>query len=131
MFPILADMGLRVIKESISEIVFEDEVVYVSDLHCRPASNTLVFEQDEVEEYLKAYLYAIFSKKIETDRFGQLALSAKFTPRKIDLFRAYAKYLKQIHSPLAQQTIAGTFAQYPSIATDIYAFSYKISSRRV
>ncbi|MDA9832478.1 NAD-glutamate dehydrogenase [Gammaproteobacteria bacterium] len=119
-FPVLSEMGFRVIQESTNDIYFENQYsLMVADLHCEPVEG-VIENLGAVEDCIKAYLMDVFAEKTMSDGFGVLAVKARFTARKIEVFRAYAMYLRQINYSLEAGTIQKALSLYPQLTAMIF-----------
>lgn len=119
-FPVLSEMGFRVIQEWTNDINCENQLkLMVADLHCTPIDG-MIEDLDSVEGFIKSYLLDVFSGKTISDGFGVLALKSKFTVRKIELFRAFAMYLRQINYSLETSTIQKALALYPQLVAILF-----------
>ncbi len=120
-FPVLSAMGLRVIQESTSEISFQNQLsLMIADLHCE-SPDEIINDLDDIETCIKDYLAQVFSGVTIADGLGALALRAKFSPRKIELIRTYAMYLKQINFSLETSTVHQALVNYPQITNKLFA----------
>lgn len=119
--PILENLGMRVIGEHPYLIKCNDKASYwisdftVSILH----SENLDFTT------LKPLLQEAFIKAwhglVENDSFNHLVMGAMISWREVTLFRAYARYIKQLRFGFSQQFIAETLAQHVGITQQLLA----------
>lgn len=112
--PILENMGLRVIEEHPYEVrVSQEECVWISDFGTQ-IDNTDI-DIDQVSGQFRQAFSQVWYGHIENDRFNRLVLEAGMTWQEILIFRAYAKYFKQITFPCSLTLIEDTLSEYAEI----------------
>lgn len=118
--PIFEKMGLRVIGEQPYEIKFQDgssawingfNMEYDANLKSQISNNHQLFEES---------FYKIWLGEVENDQFNRLVLHAQLNWHEITLFRAYAKYLRQVGFTFSQNYIEDAFVANPSIAATLF-----------
>lgn len=115
--PVLENMGLRVIDERTYRI---DPAglgsIYLHDMSLVRADGSPVDLTEVVDARIEALFMAVWGGRAENDGFNWLSLAAELGWREIALLRAYARYLRQIGIPYAQDYISGTLTRQPDIA---------------
>jgi glutamate dehydrogenase len=126
LIPVLENFGLKVVDEFPFEIEHPEygcTWIYDFNLLYEP-----IPDLDPVkhrERFSNAFIN-IWQGRAENDAFNQLILKAQLTWREVAMFRAYAKYLKQIQFSLSTEYISQTLINYTSIT---YELSELFSSR--
>ncbi|MCH9770607.1 MAG: NAD-glutamate dehydrogenase [Gammaproteobacteria bacterium] len=125
--PILENMGLRVIGEQPYQLVLPPEQeVWINDFSMTYQKNA-DFEVEAVKEIFQETFRKVWLGEAENDELNRLVLEAQLTYRQITVFRAYAKYLKQIGFTFSLQYIAETLVNNPDISrilVDIFNYRF-------
>lgn len=113
--PILENMGMRVVEERPYEIKLSSgRLIWVSDFGLDAAAGEINLKK--VDVVFKEALYEVWCGRIANDGFNSLTTTAAMPWQQVLIFRAYAKYFKQIGFRYSQSLIESTLAQYPDIA---------------
>ncbi|MBV9494266.1 MAG: NAD-glutamate dehydrogenase, partial [Acidobacteria bacterium] len=117
--PRLENMGLRV----------ESEVPYVVHPHgaqqvvrIRDFSLSGQGMQDDLEPVKQKFqetFLRVWRNEVQNDGFNRLVLAAELEWHEIVVLRAYAKYIRQIGLPVAEQLIQQTLAKHPNITRQL------------
>lgn len=114
--PMLENMGLRVLAEQSYEINLPNgQIVWVNDFTMTYPTNPELNVNEHRELFQDAF-YHIWRADVENDSFNRLVLKAQLSAREIIVFRAYAKYFRQIGFTFSQQYIEETLVNNSSIA---------------
>ena len=113
--PMLENLGLRVIAEEPYEIILSTGQSYWINDFVLVYSSHSVFDIKDIHKTFKNAFRAIWLGDSENDSFNKLVLGAYLSWREIALFRAYAKYLRQIGFSLSMEYMAQTLVTYPEI----------------
>ncbi|MEM9676859.1 MAG: NAD-glutamate dehydrogenase [Pseudomonadota bacterium] len=113
--PMLENMGFSVIEEFTFELTNRaGETVFLHVMSLAVANGEEV-SKDLFEGHLEDALHAIWSKKTDDDPFNALVLTPGLDWKLITVFRAYARYLRQIQSRFPMSVMAKTLTTYPHI----------------
>ncbi len=117
-FPIMANLGLRVLGEQAFEIHLEGRKVWIHDfsvkiLKCE--GKDILKNEVLFEECLKG----IWNKKIEDDRFNVLVLRATMSWRDVLILRALSKYLHQVRPLFNHEYVQRTLNEHSHIAKNL------------
>ncbi|MEL6744787.1 MAG: NAD-glutamate dehydrogenase domain-containing protein, partial [Pseudomonadota bacterium] len=113
--PMLENMGFSVIEEFTFELTNRArETVFLHVMSLAVANGEEV-SKDLFEGHLEDALHAIWSKKTDDDPFNALVLTPGLDWKLITVFRAYARYLRQIQSRFPMSVMAKTLTTYPHI----------------
>ena len=120
--PMFENMGVRVIGEHPYEITLKDgRVFWINDFNLQ-----YKFPDDadmqHFGELLKDTIAAMWYGYAEDDGFNRLVLSAQLTWSQVVVFRAYARYMRQIGFTYSQQYIEDTLTSYPHIVKMIFNY---------
>ncbi len=119
---ILENMGLQILDEWPSEIRLSSEnYVWIHNFGVKPF-RSIDLSHKAIKPLFEAAFSAIWTEKIENDRFNQLILSAGLPWREIVILRAYTKYMHQIGAPFSQAYIESVMARHPQLAQQLIAF---------
>lgn len=114
--PMLENMGLRVIGEQPYQIIFANgSSVWINDFTMEYALGAQLSAEENKDIFQNAF-YKIWQGQIENDGFNRLVLKAHLDWHKVSMFRAYAKYLKQIGFTFSQQYIEETLMANANVA---------------
>ncbi len=94
-FPMMANMGLRVMGESSFKLCMKKYPLWIHDF----SVNVLQCQSNKVLEYDKFFeecLRRVWLGQVEDDRFNALILRASMSWRDIVILRALSRYLRQI-----------------------------------
>ena len=115
-FPILENMGLKVIEERPYNITLsENEAAWISDFTMRAAKKSV--QLDHVRDVFQEAFAKVWGKQAENDGFNQLVMSAGISWREIVVLRVYAKYLIQINFHYRTRDIESAFSEHANIST--------------
>ena len=118
--PILESMGLRVLGEMPCMVTPADDRPHVWIQDFEVVSQDLVpLTQPWVSPSVEQAVLAIWRALAESDGFNRLVLSAGLSWRQAVIFRAYAKYMRQIGSAYSQPYMERALAANPEIAKSL------------
>ncbi|MFZ3236185.1 MAG: NAD-glutamate dehydrogenase [Stellaceae bacterium] len=113
--PMLENLGLRVVAEEPFRIdSSEGGAVWVHEFEL--AGDTAPAVTDRVRRRFEEALAAVWSGRVENDRFNRLILAAGVSPREVTVLRLYAKVLRQAGSTFSQAYVEDTVGAHPDIA---------------
>lgn len=120
--PILENIGFKVIDEqpylvkpansAMSEVWIRDFIL--------SADAKLLLDIEGLKPLFEESLAKVWQHETENDKLGALVLSARFSWREVQLFRAYAKYLRQVNFSYGFAAISEAMNNNPEIARAIF-----------
>lgn len=116
--PMLGMMGVKVLDEHPYTLKTLEGVRYLHDLGLK--LNHDVKDLPSRREAFHTLFQKVWGGEVESDDFNQLALTAGLLWRQIVVFRAYAKYLRQIGFNFTQSYIEQTLVAYPKIVQKLW-----------
>ena len=115
--PMLEHLGLRVINENSYELQDESGGC-VHDFFLESEADQEI-DAAGIKPIVEELLTEVWCGNVEDDAFNALAIEAGLDWQEIVVFRAYAKYFRQIGLPFSQDYVASCLTQYPEIARKI------------
>jgi glutamate dehydrogenase len=114
--PMLENLGLRVVAEEPFRIDSADgKAVWVHEFQLEgDAAATAV--SAAVGARFEEALVAVWTGRVENDRFNRLILSAGLSARQVTILRLYAKLLRQAGSTFSQSYMEDALCAHPEIA---------------
>lgn len=113
-FPILENMGLRILTEASYAIGKGVQSVWVH--HFKAESGLMGGEPfQKTYDHFVDVLTHVLDKKTEDDVFNKLVLLGNLSNRHLLLVRAYAHYMTQLGWPSLPSSIVASFEKYPHI----------------
>ena len=114
--PMLESLGLRVVAEEPFRIdTVESGAVWVHEFQL--AGETAVGAvSGAVRTRFEEALAAVWTGRVENDRFNRLVLAAGLSIRQVSVLRLYAKVLRQAGSAYSQSYMEDTLGAHPHIA---------------
>lgn len=113
--PVFEQMGLKIHTEIPFKIMPKPQTnpFWIHSFEVLP-KESMVFElnEDLHERFVTTFL-KVWSKAIENDGFNHLVLQAGLNWRECTVFRAYAKYLKQLQVPFSQSYMERVLGLHP------------------
>ncbi|WP_172832330.1 NAD-glutamate dehydrogenase [Nakamurella panacisegetis] len=122
--PVLQSLGAEVIDERPYEVRRSDGTPSrIYDFGLRFPADLLPDENElsAVRERFSAAFVAVWNNQAEIDGFNSLVLVAGLDWRSVAVFRAYARYLRQIGTPYTQRYLEQVLIANPSICADLAA----------
>ncbi len=118
LLPLLDQLGFRALDErSFPFEVNDDVTVWLHDVGAvAPAG---VEMDDERRASVQSTFMAQFRGEIEVDRLNSLVAGAGLSSRRVEILRAYVRYLRQIGFPFSQQFVETVLLRYGRIAADL------------
>jgi glutamate dehydrogenase len=115
--PMLENLGLRVLTEEPWEIRIRktDEKFWIHDFELAAAPG-LAVDVAGIAQRFEAGFLAVWKGEAEDDGFNRLILKAGIDWRQAVIWRAYAKYLRQIGFTFSQAYIEATLDKHAGIA---------------
>jgi glutamate dehydrogenase len=116
LMPMLENMGLKVIAERPYELELAGaRRAWVQDLELlMQVSPAIAF--DALDREIKSAFTAVWTGRMDSDRFNQLTLSAGIPWRMVDVLRAYCRYLLQTGLPFSLGYVAQVLDNNAAIA---------------
>ncbi|WP_370184770.1 NAD-glutamate dehydrogenase domain-containing protein [Rhodococcus wratislaviensis] len=121
--PMLHSMNIEVLDERPTEFTRGDRLPcwrYDFRLQIDPAA-TARLHSDTLAEAVTSTLRAIWTRRIDLDRFNALVLGASLSWREAEMLRAYARYLRQISLPFSQSYICSVLLDNPGTTRALVA----------
>ena len=113
-FPILENMGLRVLTEASYKAGEGSNTVWIHHFISEPLQvNAEPFEK--IYENFLSVLEKVLRKQVEDDSFNRLVLAANLSDRQILLVRAYYRYMRQLAWPFLRPAIVPVLERYPHV----------------
>lgn len=130
--PRLENMGFQVLSEQSYPIYLQEQIVWINDftVNLKRADLNFATKQDIFRDAFEK----IWFDEVENDSFNRLVLEAGFTWREINIFRAYAKYLKQISVSFSESYIAETLvanATVTHLLLDFFLYRFDPTLQRI
>jgi len=117
--PLLENMGFQVIEESTFEIESARNVtIYLHDMRLESSSERTSFNAT-LDQRLNDCLLAVWSGATDDDNFNALVLSAELDWKQAAVFRAFARYLRQIKSNFTIDSMADTLMRNSGVTQDL------------
>ncbi len=114
--PMLENLGLRVVAEEPYRIdSIDGHAVWVDEFQLAGDTAAAVVS-GRVKRRFEEALVALWTGRIENDRFNRLVLAAGLSARQISLLRLYAKVLRQAGSAFSQAYMEDALGGHPDIA---------------
>lgn len=111
--PLFECLGLKIVKENNFSLSWQGHILWIHDFEIE---KTVFFERGrllKIKPLLEEAFLEILSRDHENDSFNKLVSIVGLSIRQVSLFRAYARYLKQIQFPYSQEYIATVLSRYP------------------
>lgn len=118
--PILENLGMKAISERPYRLRLEEGQVWITDFSLYYVRE-VDFSLEEMQSRFQTAFVKVWHKEVENDSFNQLILAAGLDWCQVKIFRAYARYFKQIGFTFSQDYIAATLVKYAEIAKDCIA----------
>lgn len=117
--PILENMGLRVMSEQPHAITFPDgKTAWINDFGMYP-NHTGEIDAHAVKAIFQDAFAHIWFGEAESDAFNKLVISVGISWREVSVFRAYAKYLRQVGFTFSQSYIEQALFNNSAIAAQL------------
>ncbi|MBK8973188.1 MAG: NAD-glutamate dehydrogenase [Hahellaceae bacterium] len=113
--PLFENLGLRVIGEH--PYLAEDRngrVTWIHDFSLQ-SSDGIIIDIQKIRDHFEELFHRVWSGEAENDIFNRLVVKAEMDWREIAMFRAYARYMRQIRFSYSQDFIANTLTNHVSI----------------
>jgi glutamate dehydrogenase len=116
--PVLENFGFRVLEEVPTSLA--GDIAHISDFAlAMPGGDvSAVLARDDLVERAIA---AVLEGRAENDAFNQLVVSAGLEPRKVVLFRAWFRYLRQTGLSYSLITVVDALRRAPEVAKGMIA----------
>ncbi|MEL6503430.1 MAG: NAD-glutamate dehydrogenase [Pseudomonadota bacterium] len=113
--PLLENMGFHVIEESTFDVTRHDgKAVFIHDMILE-SGKAEADALDELEPRLRDTIQAIWHGRCDDDAFNGLVLTCGLTWPMAAVFRAYARYLRQLRSRFTASSMARTLMRFDGI----------------
>lgn len=117
--PMLENMGFHVIEESTFEIECSQNITtYLHDMRLDSPSDRTKSDAS-LNQRLNDCLLAVWSDATDDDNFNALVLSAGLDWKQAAVFRAFARYLRQIKSSFTIDSMADTLVRHSQVTRDL------------
>lgn len=114
--PVFEQLGLRISSENAFRLeLSEIGGLWIHSFDATPF-HPLEFESEILKPLFEEAFLKIWEGKYENDAFNKLILMASFSVRKVSLFRAFSRYLWQIHFPYSGDYISKVLTKYPTLS---------------
>ncbi len=118
LLPLLDQLGFRALDERSFDFQIDDDVtVWLHDVGVVAPSGVPM--DDDRQQAVQSTFLAQFRGEIETDRLNTLVAGAGIDARRVEVLRAYVRYLRQIGFPFSQQFVESVLVRYGSIAAQL------------
>src|SRR5690606_32700217 len=116
--PILENLDLKVVSEVPYSVLplGEEESVWIHDFILESRGSYLIDIEKACRKFEET-LIKVYKRTIENDAFNRLVLRANLDWWQCILFRAYAKYLRLIGTPLSKAYISNTLIKNPTVVS--------------
>ncbi|WP_020409464.1 NAD-glutamate dehydrogenase [Hahella ganghwensis] len=119
-FPLFENLGLRVLGEHPFETLSRDKkTVWIHDFALQSRDGRVI-DISKVRSKFEQLFYKVWTQEAENDIFNRLVLAAHMDWRQIAMFRAYARYMRQIRFSYSQDFLAQTLVNHVNIADLIF-----------
>jgi len=120
--PMLENLGVKVIGENSYELLTESKG-YIHAFYLEtPGHDSVNVKTTEI--LVEPLLDLVWRGEVENDGFNALAIHGGLPCRDIVILRAYAKYLRQLGLPFAQDLVEDCLIQTPRIARRLIRLFY-------
>ncbi|MBC6428012.1 MAG: NAD-glutamate dehydrogenase [Cellvibrionales bacterium] len=121
--PLLENLGSTVLVQHPFRLQPLDEPeIWLHEFSLRPPQPTgRTLDISAVRDTYRDAFRAIWQGRAENDTFNRLVFGAHLEWRDVALLRAYARYLKQLGSPLGLSFIASVLSRHTAICRDLIA----------
>ncbi len=117
--PMLENMGFSVIEEStFAASRSGGDSVYIHDMQLKRADGRPI-DRDALDKPLADCLLAVWRGMADNDAFNSLVLTAGLDWQKASVFRAYARYLRQVQPRFTVESMAACLSRWPAITIDL------------
>ncbi len=117
--PLIEHLGLEALDVEIYQVKVngdsKNHIVYLSHFRLSPKNKAVIISNEACENAREA-LRQIWAKTIDDDAFNSLIMVCGLDYRQANLFRAYAKYLRQTKYPLSSEYTVQVLLDSPKIA---------------
>ena len=114
--PMLENLGLRVVAEEPFRVdSIDQDAVWVHEFQLAGEAAAAAVP-DAVKTRFEEALVALWTGRVENDRFNRLVLTAGLSARQISVLRLYAKVLRQAGSAFSQAYMEDTLGAHSDIA---------------
>lgn len=111
MLPLLENMRFYILEETAYRI--QRSGADLITIHDIKIDHNKLLDLKTLGDYFTNSFINIWNGVAENDLFNALVLSAKISWKQVTIFRAYARYIKQIRTGFSQSFIASTLLKYP------------------
>ncbi len=119
--PLFENLGLRVIGEHRYQARDRNgRITWIHDFSLQ-SSDGKVIDIQQIRGPFEALFHRVWKGEVENDGFNRLVVTASLDWRQIVLFRAYARYLRQIRFSYSQDFIATTLVTHGQLAQALLA----------
>lgn len=116
LMPILENLGLQVSSEVTYEILassYQNSKQQSVWIHYFYSENEKIVKADK--QRITEAFYDIWFERVENDSFNHLILRGALTAREVSIFRAYAKFLRQVDFGYSEELMAVVLTHHQSI----------------
>ena len=119
--PYLQNLDLYVLHQVDSDLVINDQPVYIKSFSVR-ADSAKSLPLAQIKTQLLETLCALNNNEVENDYLHQLLLPTGLAWRQIDVFRAYRNYYLQLGSPFSKKRVAETLTNNIAATQLLYRY---------
>ncbi|OJW53910.1 MAG: hypothetical protein BGO67_07535 [Alphaproteobacteria bacterium 41-28] len=113
--PVLENMNLKVLTEIPFLVKLSDNrKVWIHDFEMQTQEGDPV-DLDHIRDHFLEGFSRIWREEVENDGFNRLIIRTNFGWRECQLFRAYAKYIRQLQVTFSQAYMEEVLSKYPHI----------------
>jgi glutamate dehydrogenase len=113
--PVLENMNLKVLTEIPFIVTLSDnQQVWIHDFEMQTREGDPV-DLDHIRDHFLEGFSRILREEVENDGFNRLIIRSNFGWRECQLFRAYAKYIRQLQVTFSQVYMEEVLSKYPHI----------------
>ncbi|GMV39160.1 MAG: NAD-glutamate dehydrogenase [Myxococcales bacterium] len=112
--PILDHFGLRVVNQVATTLRLGDGERRVLDTFRIDTTSVAVDLGKDYERFIDG-LYAVFERRMASDRLNGLLVQTAVSWKEVDLIRAYLNYSRLLASPYAHETVQGVLIDNPQV----------------
>jgi glutamate dehydrogenase len=123
LFPILENMGLRILTEASYKIGKRSDIVWIYHFRADPLKKNRSPFEVTYKNFLDVLEKALH-KKVEDDSFNRLVISSNLSSHQVMLMRAYYRYMRQIGWPHTRVSIVSVLEKHADILKNLGRLFY-------
>jgi glutamate dehydrogenase len=123
--PMIENMGLKVQRAYQHRLMFNHHMrIGLHDFTVVPIK-PLASDLGDLKDEFKVCLSSVWFHSLQDDAFNGLVLTSGLSAKEINVFRAYAGYLKQVRFPGSEDFIQDALLAYPEVANALMQAFHK------